>query len=88
MFWKKKDKKSPQKTAKEREPLTREEIIAQAKANMASARAEIGDETLEKIKAAMLKKQQSTIEQAKNKIRETDPTEVRDHLRTMIREDK
>lgn len=88
MFWKKKTKKEPQKAAKAREPLTRDQIIAQAKANMASARAEIGDETLEKIKEAMLKKQQSTIEQAKNRIRETDPTEVRDHLRTMIREDK
>jgi hypothetical protein len=88
MFWNKKDKKKPQKTAKEREPLTREQIIAQAKVNMKAARAEIGDETLEKIKEAMLKKQQSTIEQAKAKIRSTDPHEVRDHLRTMIREDK
>ena len=88
MFWNKKAKKPPQKTAKEREPLTREQIIAQAKANMKSARAEIGDETLEKIKEAMLKKQQSTIEQAKARIRSTDPDEVRDHLRSMIREDK
>ncbi len=88
MFWKKKDKPKSKETAKERQPLTREQIIAQAKANMASARAEIGDETLEKIKQAMLKKQQSTIEQAKAKIKATDTLEVRDHLRTMIREER
>lgn len=88
MFWKKKDKQKPKETANERAPLTRDQIIAQAKANMASARAEIGDETLEKIKEAMLRKQQSAIEQAKARIKATDTVEVRDHLRTMIREEK
>ncbi len=94
MFWNKKNKAKSAKTAtpagsdKNREPMTREQIIAQAKANMATARAEIGDETLEKIKAAMLKKQQSAIEQAKATIKATDTLEVRDHLRTMIREEK
>lgn len=94
MFWNKKKSKKPEKSAKgggeaaEREPLTREQIIAQAKANAALARAEIGDETLEKIKEALLKKQQSAIEQAKAKIKATDTVEVRDHLRTMIREEK
>lgn len=87
MFWKKKPKK-PEKPTAEKGKATREEIIAQAKANAAAARAEIGDETLEKIKAAMLKKQASAIEQAKNKIKATDTQEVRDHLRTIIREDK
>lgn len=88
MFWKKKPKKPEKATPEAGKKLSREEIIAQAKANAAAARAEIGDETLEKIKAAMLKKQASAIEQAKNKIKATDTVEVRDHLRTILREDK
>lgn len=84
MFWKKKDKAKPAANAKP----TREEILAQAKANMATARAEIGDETLDKIREALLKKQQSAIEQAKNKIRSTEDDKVRDHLRYMMREEK
>ena len=86
MFWKKKTKAKAAKSAANT-PLTREQIIAQAKSNMAAARTEIGDETLEKIKAAMLKKQQSAIEQAKAQIRATDTDKVRDHLRYMIREE-
>lgn len=88
MFWKKKDKaKAAPKDAAGAKP-TRDQIMAQAKANMASARAEIGDETLDKIREALLKKQQSAIEQAKNKIRATDDDKVRDHLRYMMREEK
>lgn len=78
MFWKK--KKAPKK-------LTREELLAQAKANASKARAEIGDETLQKIAAAMQKKEQSATEQAKNKIRAMDQNKVADHLKIMI-EDK
>lgn len=84
MFWKKKDKA---KSASEAKP-NREEILAQAKANMANARAEIGDETLDKIREALIRKQQSAIEQAKNQIRNADQDKVRDHLRYMIREEK
>ena len=78
MFWKK--KKEPKK-------LSREELLAQAKANASKARAEIGDETLQKIAAAMQKKEQSATEQAKNKIKAMDQNKVADHLKTMI-EDK
>ncbi len=82
MFWKKKDKAAkPENTGK----LSREQIIAQAKANMSAARTEIGDETLEKIKAAMLKKQASAMEQAKQKIKAADTDKVRDHIQHMIR---
>lgn len=86
MFWKKKDKKQPipSKPAKP----TRDEILAQAKANMAAARAEIGDETLEKIKQAILKKQSSTLEKAKAQIKAADTDKVRDHIQYMIREEK
>lgn len=82
MFWKKKDKKTP--PAMDGKP-TREQIIAQAKANMSAARTEIGDETLEKIKEALLKKQGSAIEQAKAKIKAADTDKVRDHIQFMIR---
>lgn len=87
MFWKKKDKK-PVLAALETKKPSREEILAQAKANMAAARAEIGDETLEKIKAALMKKQSSAIEQAKLQIKNADTDKVRDHLKYMIREEK
>lgn len=79
MFWKKK-KKAPAKPS-------REELIAQAKANAAKARTEIGDETLQKIAAAMQRKEQSATEQAKAKIRQLDKDKVADHLKLMI-EDK
>jgi len=88
MFWKKKNKGKPAKSAETDGKPSREQIIAQAKANMSAARAEIGDETLEKIKAAMLKKQASAIEKAKQQIKAADQDKVRDHLKFMIQEDK
>ena len=88
MFWKKKNKGKDEDTAKnegaEGKP-TREQLIAQAKANMAAARAEIGDETLDKIKAAMMKKQASAIEKAKAQIKAADTDKVRDHIQFMVR---
>lgn len=84
MFWKKKPKVDKKKAAKP----TREELIAQAKANMSAARAEIGDETLEKIREALVKKQSSAVEKAKAQIRATDADKVRDHIQFMMREDK
>ncbi len=88
MFWKKKNKEKAGKSAAKDGKPSREQIIAQAKANMSAARAEIGDETLEKIKAAMLKKQSSVIEKAKAQIKAADQDKVRDHLKYIIREDK
>ena len=82
MFWKKKTKAKPAENAGK---PTREQIIAQAKANMSAARSEIGDETLEKIRVAMLKKQASALEQAKNQIKSADTDKVRDHIQHMIR---
>ena len=92
MFWKKKKGKDGGNSADSDPAVTakasREQIIAQAKANMSAARAEIGDETLEKIKAAMMKKQASAIEQAKAQIRAADEGKVRDNIQFMMREDK
>lgn len=82
MFWKKKDGKKPADTAAK---PSREQIIAQAKANMSAARAEIGDETLEKIKEALMKKQGSAIEKAKAQIRGADTDKVRDNIQFMMR---
>lgn len=84
MFWKK--KKPKQEAPEEGQKPTREEIIAQAKANAAAAREEIGDETLEKIKEALLKKENSPFEQAKRKVKGMEDDHVRDHLRDWLRE--
>ncbi|NQZ13782.1 MAG: hypothetical protein HRT94_03005 [Alphaproteobacteria bacterium] len=81
MFWKKKKpKKDPKK-------LTREQIIAQAKANAAAAREEIGDETLQKIKEAMEKRESSAFAQAKKKVKSMDDDKVRDNLSLWLKED-
>jgi hypothetical protein len=92
MFWKKKNKgNTPQKgkdSAASAGKPTREQILAQAKANAASARAEIGDETLDKIKEALLKKQASAIEQAKRQIQAADQDKVRDNIKFMMNEDR
>jgi hypothetical protein len=91
MFWKKKniskDGKSAKNPSADGGKPTRDQIIAQAKANMSAARAEIGDETLDKIKAAMLKKQASAIEKAKAQIKAADPDKVRDNISFMMKED-
>ncbi len=88
MFWKKKKGSGTGESAKDGEKPSREEIIAKAKASMASARAEIGDETLDKIKEAMMKKQASAIERAKAQIKSADADKVRDNIQFMLREDR
>lgn len=66
----------------------REVLIAQAKANAAAARAEIGDETLRQIREALMRKQASPLEQAKAKIKAADVDKVRDHIQFWLREEK
>ena len=80
MFFRKKKPKAEKKPS-------REELIAQAQENARRARENIGEETLERIAAAMAKKEQSATEQAKAKIREMDKAHVADHLKLLI-EDK
>jgi hypothetical protein len=79
MFWKK--KKVPGKPAK-----TREELLAEAKENARKARENIGDETLNRIAAAMQKRQMSATEQARDQIKKLDKDKVADHIRAMIEE--
>jgi len=81
MLWFGKKKKKPSDS-----PLSREELLAQAKANAQAARAEIGDETLEKIRDAMMKKENSEFEQARRKVKALDQDKVADHLKLMIEE--
>ena len=91
MSWKKKNGKDGGNSAKDGASTgkpSREEIIARAKASMASARAEIGDETLDKIKEAMMKKQASAIERAKAQIKAADADKVRDNIQFLLREDR
>lgn len=60
-------------------------IREEALANARSARLAIGEETLDKIAAAMTRKQQSAMEQAKRQIHQSDPDKVLDELLMMMR---
>lgn len=62
------------------------DIRAQAMKNVRQARAAIGEETLDKIAAAMRKKQSSDFEKAKEKIKSLDNGRVADNIRAMIDE--
>ncbi len=90
MFWNKKNtSKSGKRNKKscvgrEGQSLSREEIQAQALANARAARAQIGEDTIQKIAAAMTKKQQSAMEQAKRQIEGADVDRVLDELKFMM----
>ena len=77
MFWKK--KKKPKKTS-------REAVLEQAKASMAAKRAEIGEEALDQIKHAIMKRESSALEGAKRAILAADEDKVRDNLTHWLRE--
>ncbi len=96
MFWSKnkktdKQKKSPKEaqasgTGKELSVgnSDRQRIREEALANARQARAEIGEETLNRIAAAMTKKQNSATEQAKAQIAKADSERVLDEIMYMI----
>lgn len=97
MFWSKK-KKPPKKPGKQKkaskpetkgdERLSSEELRAEAMANVRAAREHIGEDTLDRIAAAMTKKQQSATEQAKAQIQSADPDRVLDEILYMLDERK
>jgi hypothetical protein len=60
-------------------------IREEALANARSARIAIGEDTLDKIAAAMTRKQQSVMEQAKRQINTADPDKVLDELLYMLK---
>ena len=70
MFWK---KKSPKKQS-------REDIIKNAHAAAQDKREEIGDETLDVIRSAIMKRENDPLNKAKTKIKETDMEKVLDNL--------
>lgn len=84
MFWFGKNKS---KQGDNKKP-PREDLIAQAKANAAAARAGIGEDTLEKIRDAMMRRENSALEQARNRIGAADKGRVADHIKWMMDEDK
>lgn len=87
MFWKKKDKGKPAKTAENGGKPTREQILAQARVNAAKATAEIGEETLDAVRAAMQRQQQKAIiEKALADIKGADEGKVRDNIKFMMQE--
>ncbi len=99
MFWKKKGAGGKDGKDKKGGKPSREELIAQATANARAARERLGDETIQKMAAALQKQQQaqqaakkqkeiSPLEQAKARIRAMDKDKVADHIRLMIDEDE
>lgn len=98
MFWKKPPNDPKPATGKP----TRAELIAQAKAAVATAKQELGDETIAKMKAIMLAQQQkqqsapaatakpdevSPAERARELIKHMDKNKVADYIRATSRED-
>lgn len=67
-------------------PEKSQRIRQEALANARKARADIGEEALEKIAAMMTKKQQSVIEQAKRQIAEKDADRVAEEILLMLDE--
>jgi hypothetical protein len=64
------------------------DLRAQALANARKARAVIGEETLDAIRAHLEGKENSPLEQARRQIDAADKDRVTDNLRHMIDEDK
>jgi CRISPR/Cas system-associated protein Csm6 len=76
--------KKNKKNKKAQKPQSREELIAEAMSNARKAKDEIGEENLQRIAQAMMKKENSATEQAKKKIKSMDQDKVADHLRIML----
>ena len=76
MFWK---KKKPKK-------VSREDIIAQATQSMQEKREEIGDETLNSIREAISKRENSPLAKAKKEIESADVDKVLDNLSLWLRD--
>lgn len=84
MFWSK--KKKAEKAARKKAAHS-QKLREQAMANARAAREQIGEETLNRIAAAMTKKQQSNTERAKTAIQNADADRVAQEILYMIDED-
>ncbi len=91
LFGKKKPKTAkaaPCKTAARKTAnSSRDQIMEQAMSNVRAARAEIGEEALDKIAEAMRKKESSQMEHARRKIKSLDQERVADNVKAMLYED-
>ena len=63
---------------------TREAIHAEAMANFSSAKENIGEDTLERIAAAMSRKENSPMERARRELASVDTDKVLDELKWML----
>ncbi len=82
MFWSK--KKKPQEPVK----LDREALKAEAMANARKARAEIGEENLQRLAKVLGEQMKSEGLKARDKIYAMDKGHVADNIKLIIREDK
>ncbi len=78
MFWRKKPPEPPKAPA-------RADIIARAKATASAKREEIGEEALDRIRQAIIRKQNDPLERAKAKIKSMEEIKVSDHVRGLLR---
>lgn len=76
MFWKKKKPKKP----------SRKDIIKKATQSMQQKREEIGDETLDSIRKAIMDKENSALAKAQKEIKNTDVDKVLDNLSVWLRD--
>jgi len=76
MFWKKKKPKKP----------TREDIIEKATQSIQEKREEIGNETLDSIRQAISKRENSALGKAKREIEGADVDKVLDNLSLWLRD--
>ena len=85
MFWSKEKKAAKAAKKKEKQAAN---LRSAAMDNVRAARENIGEETLDRIAAAMTKKQQSNTEQAKRSIQSTDAERVAQEILYMIDDKK
>lgn len=88
LFWsrRKTDKSKPKDTAKAGQKTSSEAVRQQALRTMRAASAEIGEDTLQKIAAAIHKKERSAMERARNQIQSLDKDRIVDNLRYLLDE--
>ncbi len=99
MFW----KKPPETPKSEPAKPSRDALIRQAKAHIASAREELGQENIDKMRAVLLAQQKqqqaaaaskaagtehSPAERARELMKTMDKAKLADYIRTLSREDK
>lgn len=68
--------------------LSSEDIRAQALANARAARERVGEETIQRIAEALVRKQMSLTEQAKKQIAQANSDRVADEIRLLMGEDQ